>query len=186
MELFEAIHNRQTQGKVKPDALPREVIERLLSAAVQAPNHYKVRPWRFVVLTGEGRNKLGDVMAASQSDRKPDLPQEALDKTRGLPLRAPAVIAVGVDKPSEEKVLEVENISAASAACQNILLAAHGLGLGAIWRTGEWARDAKVKEFLGFAPDQHIVGFIYVGVPEFTPEPHLRPSFEDRTVWMDK
>ncbi|NTU55436.1 MAG: hypothetical protein HGA79_04235 [Anaerolineales bacterium] len=99
MELFEAIHNRQTQGKVKPDALPREVIEKLLSAAVQAPNHYKVRPWRFVVLTGEGRNKLGDVMAASQSDRKPDLPQEALDKTRGLPLRAPVVIAVGVDKP---------------------------------------------------------------------------------------
>jgi len=82
-------------------------------------------------------------------------------------------------------VLEIENVSAASAACQNILLAAHGLGLGAIWRTGEWARDARVKEFLGFAPDQHIVGFIYVGVPEFTPEPHLRHSFEDRTVWME-
>lgn len=185
MELFEAIHNRQTQGKVKPDALPREVIEKLLSAAVQAPNHYKVRPWRFVVLTGEGRNKLGEVMAASQADRKPDLPQEAFDKTRSLPLRAPVVIAVGVDKPSEEKVIEIENISAASAACQNILLAAHGLGLGAIWRTGEWARDAKVKEFLGFAADQHIVGFIYAGIPEFAPEPHVRPSYEDRTVWME-
>lgn len=184
MELFEAIHNRQTQGKVKPAPLPRETVEKLLSAAVQAPNHYKVRPWRFVVLTGEGRNKLGDVMAASQMDRKPDLPQEAYDKTRNLPLRAPVVIAVGVDKPSEEKVIEIENVSAASAACQNILLAAHGLGLGAIWRTGEWARDAKVKEFLGFAPDQHIVGFIYVGIPEFTPDPHERPSFEDRTVWM--
>ena len=52
MELFEAIHTRQTQGKVKPDALPRETIEKLLSAGAQAPNHYKVRPWRFVVLTG--------------------------------------------------------------------------------------------------------------------------------------
>ncbi len=186
MELFETIHNRQTQGKVKPEALPREVIEKLLSAAVQAPNHYKVRPWRFVVLTGQGRDKLGDTMAASQSDRKPDLPPEALDKTRALPLRAPVVIAVGVDKPSEEKVLEIENISAVSAACQNILLAAHGLGLGAIWRTGEWARDTKVKEFLGFAPDQHIVGFIYFGYPEFSPEPHQRPSFEDRTVWMER
>lgn len=185
MELFEAIHTRQTQGKVKPDVLPREVIEKLLSAAAQAPNHYKVRPWRFVVLTGEGRNRLGDVMAASQSDRKPDLPQEALDKTRALPLRAPAVIAVGVDKPTEEKVLEIENIGAVAAACQNILLAAHGLGLGAIWRSGEWARDDRVKEFLGFAPDQHLLGFIYVGYPEFSPEPHQRPSFEDRTVWME-
>jgi len=185
MELFEAIHHRQTQGKVKPDALPRETIEKILSAAAQAPNHYKVRPWRFVVLTGDGRNKLGDVMAASHKDRKPDLPQEVFDKTRSLPLRAPVVIAVGVDKPVEEKVIEVENISAASAACQNILLAAHGLGLGAIWRTGEWARDAKVKEFLGFATDQYIVGFIYLGFPEFTPDPHQRPSFEDRTAWLD-
>lgn len=185
MELFEAIHSRQSQGKVKPDAVPRETIEKLLSAAVQAPNHYKVRPWRFVVLTGEGRNKLGDVMAASQMDRQPDLPQAAFDKTRSLPLRAPVVIAVGVDKPSEEKVIEIENVCAAAAACQNILLAAHGLGLGAIWRTGEWARDAKVKEFLGFAPDQNIVGFIYVGYPEFSPEPQVRPSFADRVVWME-
>jgi nitroreductase len=185
MELFDAIHNRHSQGKVKQDPLPRETIEKLLSAAVQAPNHYKVRPWRFVVLTGEGRNKLGDVMAASHSDRKPDLPQEVFDKTRGLPLRAPVVIAVGVDKPSEEKVLEIENISAASAACQNILLAAQALGLGAKWRTGEWARDAKVKEFLGLSADQHIVAFIYIGYPEFTAEHEPRPSFEDRTVWME-
>ncbi len=185
MELFEAIHNRQTQGKVKPDSLPREMIEKLLSAGAQAPNHYKVRPWRFVVLTGEGRQKLGDIMAASQMDRKPDLPQEAFDKTRGLPLRAPVVIAVGADKPSEVKVIEIENVSAASAACQNILLAAHALGLGVIWRTGEWARDPKVKEFLGFHADQHIVGFIYVGYPEFKVEPYVRPSFEDRTVWME-
>ena len=185
MDLFEAIHNRQTQGKVKPDALPRETIEKLLSAAVQAPNHYKARPWRFVVLTGEGRNKLGDAMAASQADRNPDLSQEALNKTRALPLRAPVVIAVAADRPTEEKIIEVENISAASAACQNILLAATALGLGAIWRTGEWARDAKVKEFLGFETDQHIVGFIYVGYPEFKGEPYVRRSFEDRTVWME-
>jgi len=185
MELFEAIHNRHSQGKVKQDSVPRETIEKLLDAAVQAPNHYKVRPWRFVVLTGDGRNRLGDVFAASQHDSKPDLPQEALDKTRALPLRSPVLIAVGVDKPSEVKVIEVENISAASAACQNILLAAQALGLGAQWRTGEWARDAKVKEFLGFSADQHIVGFIYIGYPEFVAEHQPRPSFEDRTVWME-
>lgn len=185
MDLFDAIHKRRSQGSVKPDPLPREAIEKLLSAAVQAPNHYKVRPWRFVVLTGEGRHKLGEVMAASQRNRHPDFPQAAFDKTRALPLRAPVLIAVGADKPVEEKVLEIENVCAAAAACQNLLLATEALGLGAKWRTGEWARDAKVKEFLGFVPDQHIVGFLYVGFPEFTPEPRERPSFEDRTVWME-
>lgn len=184
MDVFEAIHTRYSQGKVRTDPLPRESIEKLLDAAVQAPNHYKVRPWRFVVLSGDGRNRLGNVMAASQQERHPEFSQEVFDKTRLLPLRAPVVIAVGVDKPSEVKVLEIENICAAAAAIQNLLLAAHAMGLGAKWRTGEWALDANVKEFLGFGSDQHIVGFIYVGYPEFVAEPAARPSFEDRTVWM--
>lgn len=185
MDVFEAIHNRHSLGKVKPDLVPRELIERLLAAAVQAPNHYKVRPWRFVVLTGEGRHKLGEVMAASQMARHPEFPAEAFDKCRAVPLRAPVVIAVGVDKPSEAKVLEIENVAATAAAIENLLLAAHALGLGAKWRTGEWARDPMVKEFLGFAPDQHIIGFIYLGYPEFGAEFAPRPSFEDRTVWME-
>ena len=184
MEVIEAIHKRHSIGKVKQESLPRELIEKLLDAGNQAPNHYKVRPWRFFVLTGEARNRLGDVMAASLRDHQPDLPPEGLDKTRALPLRAPVIIAVGVDKPTEPKVLEVENISAASAACQNILLAAQSEGLGAQWRTGEWARDPKVKEFFGLAPDQPIAGFLYIGYPETIVEPTPRPSYEDRTVWM--
>ena len=185
MDIFEAINTRHSVSKVKADSLPRDVIEKLLDAGNRAPNHYKVRPWRFFVLTGNGRNRLGNVMAASQHDRLSDVPQEGLDKTRALPLRAPVVIAVGVDKPVEPKVLELENLSAVSAACENILLTAHALGLGAMWRTGDWARDAKVKEFFGLAEDQHIAGFIYVGYPEIAGEPAPRPSFEDRTVWME-
>ena len=185
MDVFEAIYDRHSQGKVKPDPVPRELIEKLLDAAVQAPNHYKVRPWRFVVLTGDGLKKLGDVMAASQQARHPEYPLEAFDKCRAVPLRAPVVIAVGVDKPGEAKVLEIENVAATAAAIQNLLLAAHGMGLGAKWRTGEWARDSMVKEFLGFEDGQHIIGFIYLGYPEFIAEPVPRPSFEDRTVWME-
>ena len=185
MDLFEAIYGRRSQAKVKPDPVPREVVEKLLQAAVQAPNHYKVRPWRFVVLMGEGLNKLGDVMATSQQARHPEFPLEAFDKCRTLPQRTPVIIAVGVDKPSEVKVLELENVAAAAAAIQNLLLAAHAMGLGAKWRTGEWARDEKVKEFLGFQTDQQIIGFIYIGYPEFIAEPAPRPSFQDRTIWMD-
>jgi nitroreductase len=186
MDVLEAILKRHSQDKVKPDALPKELIQRLLDAGNQAPNHYKVRPWRFVVLTGTGRNKLGEVMAASQKARKPDLPEEAYVKTRALPLRAPVVIAVGVDKPTEEKVLEIENICAAAAACQNILLAAQAEGLASKWRTGEWARDAKVKEFLGFSPDQHLIAFLYIGYPEFTSEPAQRPPVDDRVTWIEE
>jgi nitroreductase len=185
MEVFEAIHQRHSHKKVKPDAVPRELIEKLLDAAVQAPNHYKVRPWRFIVLTGDALHRLGDAMSASLRERHPEFPQEAFDKAHATPLQAPLVIVVGVDKPSEAKVSEIENICAAAAATQNLLLAAEALGLGAKWRTGEWATDAKVKEFLGLQPDQYLIGFIYLGYPEVIAEYPPRQSFEDRTVWME-
>jgi len=189
MEVLEAIHTRQSIGKVKPDPVPREWIEKLLSAAVQAPNHYKVRPWRFVVLTGAARERLGDVMAKvfleKYPDLSPDLLATALEKERSKPLRSPVLIAVGVDKPSEPRVIEIENICATAAACQNILLAAHALGLAAKWRTGEAAREPQIKQFLGFEPDQHLIAFLYIGYPEFEPPPPDRPSFEGNTTWMD-
>lgn len=185
MDVFDAIYNRHSIKKVKPDAVPHDLIEKMLDAAVQAPNHYKVRPWRFVVLTGEARHRLGNIMSASLRERHAEFPQEAFNKAHDTPLQAPVVIAVGVDKPTETKVLQIENICAAAAATENLLLAAHALGLGAKWRTGEWATDAKVKKFLGFEADQEVIGFIYVGYPEAGQEFPARPSFEDRVRWME-
>jgi len=185
MEVLEAIFTRQSISEVKPDSVPRELIVKLLSAAVQAPNHYKVRPWRFVVLTGAGRERLGDVIAQSFAERFPEAPAAALEKERARPLRAPVLIAVGVDKPSEPKVLEIENICAAAAAVENLLLAAHALGLAAKWRTGGDARDPRVKHFLGFTPDQYVITLVYIGYPAVDAGQVNRPGFEDRTVWME-
>jgi nitroreductase len=185
MDILEAIHSRHSAGKVKPDPVARELIEQLLAAAVQAPNHYKVRPWRFVVLTGAGREKLGEVMAQSAQANKPDTTEEDLLKDRAKPLRAPVVIAVGVDKPAIPKAKEIENVCATAAAIQNMLLAAHALGLAAIWRTGPSATDPAIKQFFGWEADEHLIGFVYIGYPVETPAPVERPSFEDRTTWLD-
>jgi len=101
MDALEAILSRHSISKVKTDPVPREVIEKLLHAAVQAPNHYCVRPWRFVVMTGKGREALGEVMAQSLKQRNPDLPEAGMVLERAKPLRSPVLIAVGVDKPGD-------------------------------------------------------------------------------------
>ena len=185
MDVLEAIHTRHSVGQVKPDRVPRELIEQLLAAAVQAPNHYKVRPWRFVVLTGAGREKLGEAMAQSTTANQRAATDEDLQKDRAKPLRAPVVIAVAVDKPGLTKAKEIENVCAAAAAVQNMLLAAHALGLAAMWRTGPSATDPSIKHFFGWEPDQHLIGFVYIGYSAETPTPPERPSFEDRTTWLD-
>jgi nitroreductase len=185
MDTLEAILTRHSIPKVKLDPVSRQTIEKLLQAAVQAPNHYRVRPWRFVVLTGKSREALGEIFAQSLKKQNPQVPQAGLDVERAKPLRAPLLMAVGVDKPADERVLEIENICAAAAAVENLLLAAHALGLGAMWRTGPAARDPQVKQFLGLSIEQELIGFIYIGYPELVPAPVERSSFEDRTVWME-
>jgi nitroreductase len=185
MDTLEAIFSRQSIGEVKPDPLPRELIEKLLCAAVQAPNHHRVRPWRFVVLTGAGRERLGEVLARSFAEKFPQAPASAQEKERARLLRAPVIIAVGVDKPSEPRIVDVENICAAAAAVENLLLAAQALGLAAKWRTGDDSRNPLVKEFLGFAADQHLIALIYLGFPAVETGTVTRPGFEDRTVWME-
>jgi nitroreductase len=185
MEIFEAIHTRQSIGKMKPDPVPRELIERMLAAAVQAPNHHKVRPWRFVVLSGAARERLGDALAVALRQRDLAATVEAIERERVKPLRSPVLIAVGVAKPELPKEVEIEDVCATAAAVQNMLLAAHAQGLASMWRTGDAARDPNVKQFLGFAPDQYLLGFIYVGYALNEAVPPERPSYNDRTVWLE-
>jgi nitroreductase len=116
----------------------------------------------------------------------PAVPPDALQKERAKPLRSPVLIAVGVDEPSEPKVLELENICAAAAACENILLAARAIGLGGHWRTGSTAREPEVKKFLGFSEKQELIAFLYIGYPEEPVPAPSRPGFEDRTTWMEQ
>jgi len=186
MELFEAIHTRMSIGKVKPDPVPRELIERMLEAGAQAPNHHKVQPWRFIVLTGAARERLGEVMAQALLRRQPQAPPEVVAAERAKPLRAPVIIAVGVDRPSGPKVVEIENICAAAAATENMLLAAHALGLAAQWRTGAAAEAPEVKALLGLAPDQALISFVYVGWCLVEPQGYTRPPASERTTWLEE
>ncbi len=185
METLEAIRTRKSVGRFATQPVDREKIMVLLDAGAQAPNHYKVRPWRFVVVDGKARERLGDVMGEIFHERFPDVPPEAVAKERAKPLRAPVIIAVGVDEPNEPKVLEIENICAAAAACENILLAAHALGFGGHWRTGGPAREPEIKKFLGLSEKQLLIAFLYIGYPEVEVVPAPRPSFEERTTWME-
>ena len=186
MELIKAIYTRQSIGKVRPDPIPRSLIEQILDAAATAPNHRRLRPWRFVVLTGNARLRLGELMAQALLKQNAGASLEQLEAERGKSLRAPVLIAVGVDQPGQNKIPDIENVCACAAAVENLLLAAHDLGLGAIWRTGGAVEDANIKIFLGFEADQHLIAIVYLGYPENEPEQPERPLSADRTRWLEE
>jgi len=173
VDVLEVIRTRRSIGKMRPDVVPRGLLEQLIEAAVQAPNHRLTRPWRFWVLTGEAREELGDVMVgAARTGREApsgDDDAAALERERTKPLRAPAIVVVGIEQDPSDAVLSIENVEAGAAAIQNLLLAAHALGLAAIWRTGASAYSTSVKRHFGLEDEDALLGFVYIGYPAFSP-----------------
>ena len=186
--LFEVIRHRRSVGQVTQEEPAREQIERLLEAATYAPSHHVTEPWHFFVLTGAARERFGDVMAtalqAQMEGVLDDKAQVRLWKERNKALRAPVIIVVTIPKARQLEGDLLENIEAAAAAVQNMLLAAEEMGLAAIWRTGDTAYNPVVKRWFGLAPDDHIVGFIYVGFPKLTRPMRVPTHFSLKTTWL--
>jgi nitroreductase len=189
VDVIEAIVNRRSLSKMRQDTPPRELVEKVLSAAVHAPNHHNTQPWRFFVLSGKARDELGEELAESLRLRMTDLDPAKLDgfmtAERAKPMRSPVLIVVGVTPERDDAMSVREDLQAASAAIQNMLLAANSLGLAAIWRTGDGAYDDRIKAYFGLRPQDEIAGIVYLGYPDTSlpPLPSRQREHAARTEW---
>lgn len=186
--VLDAIRSRRSIGRLKPDAVEREVLEALLEAASWAPSHHNTQPWRFIVMTGEGRSKLGEGYARIGAANAPGLEGEELEerlrKERLKAYRSPVVIAAICSPADDPRAVREEELAAAQVAVQNLLLAAHAYGLGAIWRSGAPMFDPRMKEALELREDEELVAFIYLGYPDMTPPEPKRTPIADKTIWL--
>jgi nitroreductase len=177
MEAVEALTTRQSTGKFEEVSPPDKILDVVLNAAICAPDHGKLRPWKFLVFRGEARNKLGDIFAMSLEKRIPDTPKAQIDQERAKPLRAPLLIGVVAKvHPENTKIPVIEQVLSAGAAAQNIMLAFHAQGFGCIWKTGAAAYDEAVKAALGLETQDQIVGFLYAGEVNTPPVKKKRPN----------
>ena len=164
MDAITALTTRASAFKIIEPGPRAEDLETILSAAIRAPDHGRLRPWRFLTIEGAARDKLGRAMAEMQAQDKPDTPPDMLARTAAKPLRAPLIVAViATVQTDHPKVPEIEQILSAGSAAQNIMLAAHALGYGCAWKTGGICYDSRMKATLGIAPSDHIIGFMYLG-----------------------
>lgn len=182
IDTLAAIHERRSIGKTAPEVPPRALIEAILDAATCAPNHHHTEPWRFYVLSGEGRAAVGEQIAAAMTAR--DESEKTVEKWRTALLRAPYVIVVTA-LPGRHEAETRENRDAVSAAIQNMLLAGTALGLATIWRTGALVDEPAMRDYFAFTPGEEIVGFVYVGYPAQTPAPWAREPAASFTRWYE-
>lgn len=177
MDALEAIQTRNSAPRLKGAVEPGH-LEQILKAGFRAPDHALLRPWRILVIEGDARDRLGRLFAQAKLTHDPHLSTDALTKLKNKPLRAPVVLVVAARLTEHAKVPEIEQLLSAGAMAQNLMLAAHALGYGSMWRTGSMTYDQIVADGLGLAPNEKMIGFLYLGeidgkqkkLPEHNPE----------------
>ena len=170
LSVYEAIHRRRMAWKFEDRPVPASTIERMLDAAVWAPNHRLTEPWRFFVLDQDSpaRRAAAELVRNTVLDRSGDA--RRADAGREKMLSAPCLMYV-YSVPGQDDAATKENYAAVCCAVQNMALAGAAEGVAVTWETGGITRAEGVPELLGADPSWDLVTVLLIGYPD----EHLHP-----------
>lgn len=183
--IFDLIKNRRSVFPAQYNSKPIEksTILKILEAGNWAPTHRKTEPWRFKVLLGESKEKLGLFLSYKYMETEPK-PKEV--KTRKLienPKRAGAIIAICMQRDPKESVPEWEEVAATAMAVQNMWLCCSELGIGAYWSSPGLIKY--MDEFFDLQPGEKCLGFFYMGYYDGPIREGIRTPISDKTEWSE-
>jgi|UniRef100_A0A7C3YZV0 nitroreductase len=188
MELYEAIMKRRSHRLYKPEMPPREVLEKVINAAMWAPSGTNAQPWEITVLAGRFRDEfieraahcISHMIPILKAAQVPEKGQEMVIKFFKDLGGAPVVIVVTLDKPENPHMME-STIQSGAALMQNLLLAAHAEGLGTCWMTGPAFVAKELLDYLG-KPDKHFLAMTPIGYS--AKEPPVPPRKNREVRWL--
>lgn len=154
-------------------------IHTMISAAAAAPDHGKLRPWRFIQFPTEHRKALADIFEAALLERLPAADQDSLNRAREKASRAPILLGLILNLNADAAIPHVEDqIASGGAALQNLLLAAHAMGFGARALSGQAVRTNVFRKALGLSDSETFLCFVAIGTPTAEPKRNQRPAPE--------
>ncbi|PKG36283.1 MULTISPECIES: nitroreductase [Psychrobacter] len=166
-ELIHWINSRRSVGNLDLPAPTQAQIEEAIECAATAPDHKKLRPWRFIVTAGDARHDLGRALVeaaeAKATEEGEILSEKTVKKTQTMPLRAPLIITVVTQMQEHKKVPHFEQMLSTGAAVQNLTLALKAQGFSTVWRTGLLCNEPAVKAYFGVSADDYVTAFVYTG-----------------------
>lgn len=158
--VIDAILNRSSEPRLEAPAPDASVLEQVFACAARAPDHALLRPWRYLVVEGEGLDRLGELFENSAGAEATERQRE---KLRKMPSRAPMILVAIASPVSHPKVPVHEQTYSCAAGTAYLVLALRAAGFGAMWRTGDMAEHPLIREGLGLKESEFIIGFIYTG-----------------------
>ena len=166
-QLINWIKSRRSIGNLSIPAPTESQIRAAIDCAVTAPDHKKLRPWRFIVTQGNARHDLGRAfLAAAEAQAVQEgeaLSEKSRQKNYNMPLRAPVIITVVTQMQVHKKVPPFEQMLSTGAAVQNLILALQAQGFSTVWRTGLLCNEPAVKAYFDVGPDDYVTAFVYTG-----------------------
>ena len=180
MQAIDALLTRRSARALTEPAPDAGALELIFAAAARAPDHGRLRPWRFILVRGPARARFGALLAEQLRRTHPQIGEESLQRERLKAFRAPLIIVVAAHCDPAVKIPVIEQTLSAAAAAHAMMLAAFALGFNAMWKTGAAAYDAPVKEALGLEPADAIVGFLYFGTESGERAPAVSSEWRDR------
>ena len=169
MDALTALLTRSSIGGLTEPAPDAEALYAAFRAALRAPDHRMLRPWRYLTVSGEGRQALGQAFLQAGLQDNPSLGETERNRLLAMPLRAPLIVVAILSPRTDEKVPEYEQVLSMGAAIENFLVALHAQGYAGMWRTGWMAEHAAVKSALGLQAGETIAGYVYCGVAASPP-----------------
>ena len=163
MQAIDALLSRRSARTLTEPAPDGAALELIFASAVRAPDHGRLRPWRFVLVSGAARARLGELLAAHLARTHAHSGAEVLERERQKAYRAPLIVVVAAHLNAQVKIPAIEQLLSAGAAAHAMMLAAGALGFGAMWKTGGAAYDPETRAGLGLESEDVIVGFLYLG-----------------------
>jgi nitroreductase len=156
--IAQAMRRRRSHSSVTDAAPTKRELLPLIEAAASVADHADLKPWRLIALRGEARARLGSAMAEAAG-----LDGNAGEKLAAKPMRAPLLLAVVVSPKPSFKVPAWEQEAVASGVAHALSLVLDEAGWGVMWRTGLQTRSDAVHRMHGLAPDERLLGWLYVG-----------------------
>ena len=188
-QVFDGILKRRSIRKYKNQEIPQDKLKKVLEAANWAPSNGNSQPWRFIVTKGEYVDKVCNVFYNWAKDYIPNAPYIPKEQVLGMPKYAenfggaPVHIIV-THEIFEDEMKTKEALMAASAAIQNLCLAAWKEGLGTVWIGGYVLHAEDTREILQLSENQEIAGIIPIGYPDENPVPPERIDLNQKVEWL--
>ena len=190
MQVEQCIRSRRS---IKPtdfsaDPVPHEVVDRMLEAANWAPNHGRTEPWRFFVYTEDAKLELGQTIADLylQITKPENCRPATVDKLKNFAAASSHLIVIAMKRQESGKISRIDEVAAVACAVQNLHLMATACGVAGYWSSAKAICNDLMKDHLGLAAEDEVLGMFYVGNAKGELPEGKRTPAADKITWFGR